>query len=301
MPKSRRVRIDDDGQTYLRGPDGTDVRLAGFARMHFYRLTGATPEDASDEQVERYFTLKAQEEETGQRTTKVIKNESAADMVTRELKIVNFQQVVSSNEFPDLSEDAPPPRRQTQPRTPLMNATPPSVSSSPPQSALPPQSGNSGELSPPPRYRAGGEGLPPAPRYQPREETPVASPVDGSPPAGPASEEAPVSRFVRREGNILFLQAPDGSEQRVTQYMRVHFQRMIEKEITQASDEEVEMWWKLQGSLETGTSLPEAQSQNLLTEALKAAGKLKREELDVLHQAVSSWLQARRDEDGGVS
>ena len=45
--------------------------------------------------------------------------------------------------------------------------------------------------------------------------------------------------------------------------------------------------------------MQEAQSQNMLAEALKAAGKLKLSELELLEQVVQSWLVARRSEGGG--
>ena len=82
----------------------------------------------------------------------------------------------------------------------------------------------------------------------------------------------------------------------MTQYMRTHFLRMIEKDIPQADDADIELWWKAQGSLDAGTTMQEAQSQNLLAEALKAAGKLKLRELELLEQVVQSWLTARRNE-----
>ena len=68
--------------------------MAGIDRMHFYRLTGSTPEEATDEQVERFFALRSQEDETGERVTEKLAVESATDMVTRELKIINLPQVM---------------------------------------------------------------------------------------------------------------------------------------------------------------------------------------------------------------
>lgn len=284
MATNKYIHTDDEGRVHLRGPDGADVLMVGLDRMHFYRLTGATPESASDEQVEHYFAQKDEEARTGQPVTDILSNESAANMVTRELGIVNFQQVVDNNDaFAGLSDDALPSASPSLPRQPQQTQP------------LPPSSQTSGGdsgLGAPPRYQPGSAGLPPLPRYQP------GSPGTDQPTIHQSESGVtePVSQFLRRENEIMYLQAPDGTEQRVTQYVRVHFQRMLEKDLVEATDEDIEMWWKLQGSLDAGSSLPEAQSQNLLTEALKAAGKLKRGELETLHQAVSAWLEARRDE-----
>ena len=81
--------------------------------------------------------------------------------------------------------------------------------------------------------------------------------------------------------------------------MRTHFLRLIEKDIEQADDSDIELWFKSQGSLDAGTTMQEAQSQNMIAEALKAAGKLKLSELELLEQVVQSWLVARRSEGGG--
>lgn len=285
MTTSKYVHPDDEGRVHLRGPDGIDTLMVGLDRMHFYRLTGATPENATDEQVERYFAQKAKEAETGKPVTDVLSSESAANMVTRELGIVNFQQVIDNNDaIAGLSDDAFPSAPPSLPRQPQQTQPlPPSAESS--------QTSSGSSLGSPPRYQPSGAGLPPPPRYQPSSDV-TDQPTNQQSESGVTE---PVSQFLRRENEILYLQAPDGTEQRVTQYVRVHFQRMLEKDLVEATDEDIEMWWKLQGSLDAGSSLSEAQSQNLLTEALKAAGKLKRGELETLHQAVSAWLEARRD------
>ena len=82
----------------------------------------------------------------------------------------------------------------------------------------------------------------------------------------------------------------------MTQYIRTHFLRMIEREISDATDEDIEMWFKLQGSLDAGSTLQEARSRNLLTEALQSAGKLGRSDLEVLQQSINAWLEARRED-----
>jgi hypothetical protein len=294
VAKSKYVHADADGGLVLRGPDGTEVRMVGVQRMHFYRLAGATPEDATDEQVERYFSLRAQEEQTGQRVTEVLRYESATNMVTRELGIINLPQVAASDPNapapPSQSTPSafPPPTLTTPRQEPPAAQRRPTTPQPPPNAA---QSASAPGLGQAPRYRPG-EGLPPAPRYQPGTG---GQPARAEPEQDQPRETPLGTRFLRREGPVLYIQAPDGAEQRVTQYMRVHFLRMLEKEIEQATDQDIEMWWKLQGSLDAGATLQEAQSQNLLTEALKAAGKLKRTELEVLHQAISAWLQARAD------
>ncbi|MBI4236053.1 MAG: hypothetical protein HY688_01680 [Chloroflexi bacterium] len=276
MPKSKYVRPEGE-DLIVRAPDGTKVRLVGAQRMHFYRLAGATPEEATDEQVERYFALRAQEEQTGQRVTPIRTRESAAEMVTRELRILNLPQVLEAGQTGEETPEAGPiPSALPAPASPVSSPRLAATGLGPSLS-LPRGEG----LPPPPRYQPG-VGMPPPPRYDPQ--------------AAPGPSTAPRSRYVRRDGTALHLQAPDGTEQRVTQYMRVHFQRMLEKDVTEASDEEIEMWWKLQGSLEPGTSLPEAQSQRLLTEALQAAGKLQRAELEMLHQTISAWLEARKED-----
>ena len=258
--------------------------MAGMTRMHFYRLTGSTPEEASDEQVERFFALRTQENETGERVTDTLSTESATDMVTRELKILNLPQVINPGD----------------PLENELNQPPPLDRPAPPPSASP--------LGAPPRYQPGA-GLPPAPRYSPtggqtRTAATPTPPQFAAPGAGATADErggasgTPQSRYVRAEGSVLWIQTPDGSEERVTQYMRTHFLRLIEKDIDYADDADIELWWKSQGSLEAGTTMQEAQSQNLLAEALKAAGKLKVQELELLDQVVQSWLTARRSAGG---
>ncbi len=271
--------------------------MAGMNRMHFYRLTGATPEEASDEQVEKFFELRSQEDETGERVTNKLPTESATDMVTRELKILNLPQVMNPSDPLEEELNQPPLAApmgeqsaitsQRQARTPLDRpAAPPSTS----------------PLGAPPRYQAGGGGLPPAPRYSPTGESarpaePPPTTVDAhAAPAQPAADGVPQSRYVRADGSVLWIQTPEGEEERVTQYMRTHFLRLIEKEIEHADDSDIELWWKSQGSLDAGTTMQEAQSQNMLAEALKAAGKLKLPELELLQQIVDSWLTARRSE-----
>ena len=271
--------------------------MAGITRMHFYRLTGATPEEASDEQVEKFFELRSQEDETGERVTNKLPTESATDMVTRELKILNLPQVMNPSDPLEEELNQPPLAApmgeqsaitsQRQARTPLDRpAAPPSTS----------------PLGAPPRYQAGGGGLPPAPRYSPtdagaRPPQPT-QPTGATPPAPtqPAAPGVPLSRYVRADGSVLWIQTPEGEEERVTQYMRTHFLRLIEKEIEHADDSDIELWWKSQGSLDAGTTMQEAQTQNMLAEALKAAGKLKLPELKLLQQIVDSWLTARRSE-----
>lgn len=278
MTRSKYLR-SEGGHLVLRLPDGTDLMLVGVQRMHFYRLAGATPEEATDEQVERYFARRAEEERTGQRVTPVVSSESAADMVSRELRILNLPQIMAGGEASaEVSIDQPPPAPPPPPRRPSGLGSAPRYrpGEGPALAGAPP---------PVPPLRAGepsqSSGLGPAPRYRPGEAS--------------GSEGAPRSRFLRREGSALYLQAPDGSEQRVTQYTRVHFQRMLEVDIAQATDDEIEKWWKLQGSLEPGVTLPEAQSRNLLMEAVQAAGKLQRAELEMLHQTLTAWLAARRE------
>ena len=75
--------------------------------------------------------------------------------------------------------------------------------------------------------------------------------------------------------------------------MKVHFKRMLEKDISSATNEDIETWWNIQGSLDPGISMQEARSQNLLTDALKAAGKLQDQELLSLNETIKIWLEAR--------
>ena len=300
-PSKYFVASSDDGGVarFVNGND--EVTMAGINRMHFYRLTGATPEEATDEQVERFFALRSQEDETGERVTEKLVNESATDMVTRELKILNLPQVINPSD--PLEEElnqpplAAPIQEQTSTSLPQRPAARPLDRPAPPPSTSP--------LGAPPRYQPGG-GLPPAPRYQP--VAPSGQPDNSQPPpagktkssdVGAPSAAAiggPQSGYVRADGGVLWIQTPDGNEERVTQYMRTHFLRLIEKDIEQADDADIELWWKSQGSLDAGTTMAEAQSQNMLAEALKAAGKLKLRELELLQQIVDSWLTARRTE-----
>ncbi len=273
--------------------------MAGITRMHFYRLTGATPEEATDEQVEKFFELRSQEDETGERVTDKLPTESATDMVTRELKILNLPQVMNPSDPLEDELNQPPMSAATNNQgfeTPPRQATRPLDRPVPPPSTSP--------LGAPPRYQAGGGGLPPAPRYSPTgnaahsiETPPPASTLPpASPQAQPPAPGAPQSRYVRADGSVLWIQTPEGEEERVTQYMRTHFLRLIEKDIEHADDSDIELWWKSQGSLDAGTTMQEAQSQNMLAEALKAAGKLKLQELELLQQIVDSWLTSRRSE-----
>ena len=299
-PPSTYFQRGDDGVARF-VKDGDEALMAGINRMHFYRLTGATPEDATDEQVEKFFALRSREDETGERVTEKLATESATDMVTRELKILNLPQVMNPsdpledelNQPPTaapMSEQPAAPRQQQAARPLDRPAPPPSTS----------------PLGAPPRYQPGG-GLPPAPRYSPtarpeQQDSPPPTAQDSPLPRregpGVRAETAPPSRYVRADGSVLWIQTPDGNEERVTQYMRTHFLRLIEKDIEQADDADIELWWKSQGSLDAGTTMAEAQSQNMLAEALKAAGKLKLQELELLQQVVDSWLTARRSEDG---
>ncbi len=287
MNRSDRVRTDESGIVFARSQDGEEVRLAGIGRMHFFRLAGATPEEATDEQVDRYFTLRSEEERSGQRATEVLRNESATDMVTRELGIFNLPQVLGNDDVAGAGMSAP-----------NMPTLPPTTTALTPTSPPAQGVGTTQQAVDPTRRRTATGGLPPAPRY-----VPSAAPSTGATPPSPAAtaqipptnEDAPQSAYVRRDGVVLYLQSPDGSEQRVTQYIRTHFLQMIERDITVATDQDIEMWFKLQGSLEAGTTLQEARSRNLLTEALQAAGKLNRADLEVLQQSINAWIDARRD------
>ena len=100
--------------------------MAGITRMHFYRLTGATPEEATDEQVEKFFELQSQEDETGERVTDKLPTESATDMVTRELKILNLPQVMNPSDPLEDELNQPPmsaPANNQGFETPLRQAT----------------------------------------------------------------------------------------------------------------------------------------------------------------------------------
>lgn len=264
--------------------------MAGITRMHFYRLTGATPEEATDEQVEKFFELRSQEDKTGERVTDKLPTESATDMVTRELKILNLPQVINPSD--PLEEELNQPPMAASPSTQGLEPQP-RQAARPLDRPVPPPS--TSPLGAPPRYQPGG-GLPPAPRYSP---TGNGAPPPAPPQTQPAAAGTPTSRYVRADGSVLWIQTPEGEEERVTQYMRTHFLRLIEKDIEQADDSDIELWWKSQGSLDAGTTMQEAQSQNLLAEALKAAGKLKPRELELLQQIVDSWITARRSESEG--
>ena len=285
-PPSKYLQRGDDGISRF-VTDGGEAVMAGITRMHFYRLTGATPEEATDEQVEKFFELRSREDETSERVTDKLPTESATDMVTRELKILNLPQVINPSDPLEEELNQPPiaaPVSDQQPSRLLDRPVPP-PSTSP--------------LGAPPRYQPGG-GLPPAPRYSPTgNSTPS---TQTPPPAPPQTQSSPVgtpqSRYVRADGSVLWIQTPEGEEERVTQYMRTHFLRLIEKDIEHADDADIELWWKSQGSLDAGTTMQEAQSQNMLAEALKAAGKLKFQELELLQQIVDSWLTSRRNEGG---
>ncbi len=297
-PPSRYFELGGNGVARFT-KDGDKVIMAGVNRMHFYRLTGATPEEATDEQVEKFFELRSQEDETGERVTDKLPTESATDMVTRELKILNLPQIINPSDpleeelnRPPLAAPANTQRMETQPQ----QAARPLDRPVPPPSTSP--------LGAPPRYQPGG-GLPPAPRYSPTGDGAPTSQTPAStspPPATPQTQSSavgtPQSRYVRSDGSVLWIQTPEGEEERVTQYMRTHFLRLIEKDIEHADDADIELWWKSQGSLDAGTTMQEAQSQNMLAEALKAAGKLKLQELELLQQIVDSWLASRRSEGG---
>ena len=298
-PPSRYLQRGDDGVSRF-VTDGGEAVMAGITRMHFYRLTGATPEEATDEQVEKFFELRSQEDETGERVTDKLPTESATDMVTRELKILNLPQVMNPSDPLEDELNQPPMSALANNQgfeTPARQATRPLDRPVPPPSTSP--------LGAPPRYQAGG-GLPPAPRYSPAgdgarlAQTPP--PASTSPPAPPQTQSSaagtPQSRYIRADGSVLWIQTPEGEEERVTQYMRTHFLRLIEKDIEHADDSDIELWWKSQGSLDAGTTMQEAQSQNMLAEALKAAGELKLQELELLQQIVDSWLASRRNESG---
>ncbi len=269
--------------------DGDEVVMAGVNRMHFYRLTGTTPEEATDEQVEKFFELRSQEDETGERVTDKLPTESATDMVTRELKILNLPQVMNPSD--PLEEELNQPPMAAPPVSQGMDPQP-RQATRPLDRPVPPPS--TSPLGAPPRYQPGG-GLPPAPRYSPTES---GAPPSAPPQTQPSAVSTPQSRYVRADGSVLWIQTPEGEEERVTQYMRTHFLRLIEKDIEHADDADIELWWKSQGSLDAGTTMQEAQSQNMLAEALKAAGKLKVQELELLRQIVDSWLTSRRSESG---
>lgn len=291
-PSSKYLKRDDGISRFV--TDSGEAVMAGITRMHFYRLTGATPEEATDEQVEKFFELRSREDKTGRRVTDKLPTESATDMVTRELKILNLPQIINPNDPLEDELNQPPmaaPSNIQGPEQQPWQATRPLDRPVSPPSTSP--------LGVPPRYQPGG-GLPPAPRYSPTGGN--VRPTQTPPPAPPQTQASavgtPKSRYVRADGSVLRIQTPEGEEERVTQYMRTHFLRLIEKDIEHADDADIELWWKSQGSLDAGTTMQEAQSQNMLAEALKAAGKLKLQELKLLQQIVDSWLASRRTEDG---
>ncbi len=285
-PPSKYLQRGDDGISRF-VTDGDEAVMAGVNRMHFYRLTGATPEEATDEQVEKFFELRSQEDESGERVTDKLPTESATDMVTRELKILNLPQVMNPSD--PLEEELNQPPLAAPPATQGLESQP-RQATRPLDRPVPPPS--TSPLGAPPRYQPGG-GLPPAPRYSP---TGGGAPPPAPPQTQPSAVGTPHSRYLRADGSVLWIQTPEGEEERVTQYMRTHFLRLIEKDIEHADDTDIELWWKSQGSLDAGTTMQEAQSQNMLAEALKAAGKLKVQELELLRQIVDSWLTSRRNE-----
>ena len=285
-PPSRYFQLGSNGVARFT-KDGDEVVMAGVNRMHFYRLTGATPEEATDAQVEKFFELRSQEDETGERVTDKLPTESATDMVTRELKILNLPQVINPSDPLEEELNQPP---MAAPQNTQRLESQPRQSTRPLDRPVPPPS--TSPLGAPPRYQPGG-GLPPAPRYSPSGD---GAPPPTSPQTQPTAAGTPTSRYIRADGSVLWIQTPEGEEERVTQYMRTHFLRLIEKDIEQADDSDIELWWKSQGSLDAGTTMQEAQSQNMLAEALKAAGKLKLQELELLQQIVDSWLASRRNE-----
>ena len=274
---SQYIKTNQDGNDVLIHPDKREVRLSGLVRVHFYRLLGTTPENATDEQVLEFFDLRGRETSEGKLLTTSINNESAADMVSRELKIVNFQQVMGNTDQQEFSLDAPEFISEDKP--------------------------NVGKVFQKDIDDKKTNHLPPIPRYKPNSNTQskfspenhngiLEETVSGNDNQSD-SIQSNLSRFLRQENNALFIQTPNGEEERVTNYMRIHFERMLEKDILSAKDEDIETWWNLQGSLEPGISMKEARSQNLLSEALKAAGKLKDQELLVLNETLEIWLEAR--------
>lgn len=277
---SKYIKPNQDGNDVLVHPDKREVVISGLVRVHFYRLLHTTPENATDEQILEFFDLRSKETSEGKLLTNSINSESAADMVSRELKIVNFQQVMGNNDQPEFSLDAP---------------DFPSENKQPPEKIF--QKDN---------YNSKTKRLPPIPRYKPNSDTQSKfspenytevsdSNVSGKDSQSDSIQSSP-SKFLRQENDAIFIQTPNGEEERVTKYMRIHFERMLEKDILSAKDEDIETWWNLQGSLEPGISMKEARSQNLLSEALKAAGKLKDQELLVLNETLKIWLEARGHE-----
>ena len=126
-PPSRYLQRGDDGVSRF-VTDGGEAVMAGITRMHFYRLTGATPEEATDEQVEKFFELRSQEDETGERVTDKLPTESATDMVTRELKILNLPQVMNPSDPLEDELNQPPmaaPANNQGVETPLRQAARP--------------------------------------------------------------------------------------------------------------------------------------------------------------------------------
>lgn len=278
---SKYIKQGKDGKHVITHPDKREMILSGLLRVHFYRLLNTTPENATDEQVLEFFELRTKETSEGKLSTKTIGSESAADMVSRELKIVNYQQVMANNDQADLpfnESDFSPgqlPNQVKQSSGKVFQNQP----------------GRNNKILPPiPRYKAATTTVSNSDKFDKRitqEETP------GGSRAAADHEPSIPSKFLRQENNALYIQTPNGEEERVTEYMKVHFKRMLEKDISSATNEDIETWWNIQGSLDPGISMQEARSQNLLTDALKAAGKLQDQELLSLNETIKIWLEAR--------
>ena len=271
------IQKNDQGIPFLTHSGYENIELTGYTRIHFYRLVNTTPENASALEIKRFFELRDQEISSGSLSTDTISSESAADMVSRELKIVNFQQVIQNNDDLQLNED---------PTSPPFNMP------NNPSSVVDELTGSNETGSKSKNI------LPPIPRYSPKTVDPQVQQKSNSKQAisqkSNKSAESTVSKFLRSEQGTLYLETPDGKEERVTEYLKVHFKRMLEKDITMATDADIEMWWNLQGSLEPGVSMNEARTQNLLTDALKAAGKLQESELNILKETLDIWIEARK-------
>lgn len=266
------IQKNDQGILFLTHSGYENIELTGYTRIHFYRLVNTTPENASALEIKHFFELRDQEISSGSLSTDTISSESAADMVSRELKIVNFQQVIQNND--DLQLDEEP-------------TSPPFNMPNNPSAMVNELTGSKSKNI-----------LPPIPRYSPKTPDPKIQPKSNSRQAisqkSSTNAENTVSKFLRSEQGTLYLETPDGKEERVTEYLKVHFKRMLEKDITIATDADIEMWWNLQGSLEPGVSMNEARTQNLLTDALKAAGKLQESELNILKETLDIWIEARK-------
>ena len=277
---SKYIKQDKDGKHVITHPDKREVILSGLLRVHFYRLLNTTPENATDEQVLEFFELRNKETSEGKLLTQTIGSESAADMVSRELKIVNYQQVMANNDEAELPFNESDFSQGELPNQ--LNQTSGKVFQNQPET-------NNKLLPPIPRYKAdttvgNSDALG---NRTTHKETPEESRT-----AADLTQSIP-SKFLREESDALYIQTPNGEEERVTEYMKVHFERMLEKDIASATNEDIETWWNIQGSLEPGISMQEARSQNLLTDALKAAGKLQDQELLTLNETIKLWLEAR--------